>query len=432
MGERIIPRTSQPLEMIDPVDEVARRLRRFDETQNPAELWPGLTDAQRIRAAREIERVTRRVLAGDRGVRIDHDGAHEARALAIAGHTSGMGPLIGRWAEDGLVLGAPDVVAGFARHLEHARRRAVRMEAGTLPLLDALAHRGIRPLVLKGAHTARVYFEEPGVRRMNDVDLLVPLGSVADAEAALREARFVAASAALRPYKRDWIGGDVDPRLHSVEWSDARSRWMIELHASLDRAFEPGVVARLDGERHDVVPLDIAGRRVDALAPAPLLVTLACHCSQELDGSRLLRLVEMVRVIRVEQKAGRFAWDDVLALLARTDTARFTYPALALVERLAPGTIDARVLALGARTSTWAARHTVERLVPAGSSLDDRGIVRQLMWTRGPVGVGARVLRNVWPASFSRPGDVLRGWRIRLRRLRSGAMSLAAPDEREG
>jgi hypothetical protein len=151
--------------MTETVDDVARRLHRFAETQRPAELWPGLDDAERVRAAREIERVARCVLAGERGVRIGEDDGHTARALAVAGHTTGMGPVVGRWIESGAVVGAPAVVAGFARHLVHARRRAARMEAGIAPLLDALAARGVTPVVLKGAHTARVYFDDPGARR---------------------------------------------------------------------------------------------------------------------------------------------------------------------------------------------------------------------------------------------------------------------------
>jgi hypothetical protein len=143
-----------------------------------------------------------------------------------------------------------------------------------------------------------------------------------------------------------------------------------------------------------------------------------------------LRLIEMVQVIRTDEAAGRLRWDDCLGMMQRTRTARFSYPALALVEDLAPGSVDARVLALARSDSTWTARHTVARLTPAGGSPDDRGVLRQWMWTRGPVAVAQRVLRTVWPAAFTRPADVIPGWRVRLRRLQAGLLSLRAPDER--
>jgi hypothetical protein len=438
-----IPST-EPADRQDDVLDATRRLAAFQETQDPAALWPGLTDVTRAGAARELERVTRAVLAGAQTVVIDPHARHDAYALSIAGHTSGMGPVIGRWAEDGLVTGADPVLRCFARHLLHARRRRERIEREMLPVLDALTAAGITPTVLKGFHTGRVYFEEPAIRRMGDVDVLVLPDEIARAEASLSSMGFRPETAALRPYKRDWIGPGVDPRVFSVELLDARTKWTLELHASLDRIYHPGATARLDGERGrgpaSLHSFDIAGRHVRALSPPLLLVTLACHCSQELDGVRLMRLLEMVRVIRAEQFARpgaerlavAFDWDAVLGILERTGAARFTYPALALVEDLAPGTVDARVLDAGLRASTWAARHTVTRLAPAAGSLDHRGVLRQLMWTRGPVAILQRLLRNVWPASFARPSDVIPGWRVRLRRLRRGSLSFHAPDERGG
>jgi len=49
---------------------------------------------------------------------------------------------------------------------------------------------------------------------------------------------------------------------------------------------------------------------------------------------------------------------------------------------------------------------------------------------RGPVAILQRALRTLWPAAFTRPRDVLPGWRVRLRRLLAGVLTLAAPDER--
>jgi hypothetical protein len=311
--------------------------------------------------------------------------------------------------------------------LAHSRRRAARIAREAGPVFDALAAGGVTPVVLRGFHTSQVYFEEPGVRRMADVDVLVPPAAIARAEAALRALGFRPSTAPLRPYKRDWIGPTVNPAIFSVEHDDERNPWNLELHASLDRVFHPGAIARLDSESAHVESIEINGRALLVLRAPLLLLTLACHCSQELDTSRLLRLVEIVRVIRMP---GTLNWEEVLAMLRRTGVARYTYPAFALAEQLAPGTVDARVLDVGRRSSTWAARHTVARLVPAGGSPDRRGAVRQLMWTRGTVAVLQRLLRNVWPARFTRPGDVLAGWRGRWRRMRAGRLSLRAPDER--
>jgi hypothetical protein len=299
-----------------------------------------------------------------------------------------------------------------------------------LPAIDAFLARNIVPIVLKGFHTGRAYFGEPGARPMADVDLLVAPHEVAQSEKALESAGFRAHSDALRPYKRDWLGPDVEDRVYSVERSDPRSKWALELHASLDRVYHPGVAARLDAERAHTRHFDVAGRSLFVLAPAQTVVYLACHSSQELDSMRLIRIYELVAVIRAERAAGRLDWSEVIAILERTGAAGFTYPALALVEDLAPQTVDAGVLALARHASTAAARHTVPRLAPAGGSVDERAVLRQMMWTRGVVGVLQRFLRLFWPAAFDRPGDVPRGWAVRLRRIRRGILSFRAKNER--
>ena len=51
--------------------DLAIRLEGFARTQDPAMLWPGLTEAARVAASREMERVTRAVLAGQAPARID-------------------------------------------------------------------------------------------------------------------------------------------------------------------------------------------------------------------------------------------------------------------------------------------------------------------------------------------------------------------------
>lgn len=411
-------------------EELARRLEEFERTREPGTLWPGLTEAARVAAAHELERVTRLRLAGASAIQLDPARAHSPYALLVAGHTTGIGPVIGLWVERGFVVGTAERTTPFLRHLAHSRARGARMEREVLPAIDALLARGVTPVFLKGFHTSRVYFLEPGARRMSDVDMLIPPDRVAEVEDTLAALGFRPDTAALRPYKRDWIDSRIDPRHHSLELAHEASRWVLEVHASLDRLHHPGAVARLDSERGALDRLEIAGRTVNVLAPELLLVYLACHCSQELDGIRLLRLFEIVRVVRHERARHRLRWDAVLAMLERLRAAHFAYPAFALAEDLAPGTIDPRVLDVGRRASTWAARHTVPRLAPAGGSLDERGVLRQLMWTRGTVAIAQRVLRNIWPASFTKPRDVIPAWRVRLRRLRRGALSLSAPDER--
>ena len=306
---------------------VVARLQAYARTGDPSTVWPGLTDAARISALHNMERVTRAILTGRVGVRLDPDDTHTTYALLIAGHTSGIGTLLGRWIADGVATARPDAASGFSTQLAHSRRRVDRMAREVAPALDALEARGVKPVALRGFHTGRVYFEEPGVRRMSDIDLLVPPPLVGQAEAALRGIGFRPTTPVHRPYRRDWIWPVASSEIFSVELDDERNRWKLDLHASLDRLFHPGAVARLDSEPDHVEPIDIDGRPLLALRSPLLLLSLACHCSQELHANRLLRLVEIVRVIRADRASGRLDWDEFLSMTKRTGAARYAYPA---------------------------------------------------------------------------------------------------------
>lgn len=413
--------------LLDP-DAVASRMQRFDASRDPAELWPGLRESDRIAASREIERVTRIVLSGNARPAVkEFLGDY---ALLVAAHTTGMGPVLGGWIERGIVDASPRLRAPLLAHIQHSRLRTARIERELLPALDAILLAGITPLVLKGFHTARTLFEEPGERRMSDVDLFVHAAQLGDASCALANTGFVDRHSSLVSDKHEWVPRDADERTFSLELSDERSPWVLELHTSLQQNFHRGATAALDPLAAITREWSYAGRPLRVLTPAAQLVTLAAHCSRELDSSRLLRLYEIILLVRHNFAAGALDWTDVIDLLERTHSARFVYPALALAEQLAPGTVHRRVLEIGRAESTWAARHTVSRLVPAGGAIDELGFLRQVMWARGATAVLQRLQRFLWPAPYARLGHPEHGWRIRLRQLRAGRLSLLAPDER--
>lgn len=417
----------------EPDAEVTARLRRFTQTRDPRALWPHLTTPVHDAARASIERAVRAVLADDRhrNAPLDAEGEPGAQALGVAAFTTGTGALLARWIEDGRVR-APAAVAEVLRaHLHHGRQRAQRIERGVLPAFDALLARGITPVVVKGFHTARAYCEEPGVRPMADADVVVPPESVATAEAALEAAGFRPTTRAKSPYKREWKAVDVDERVFSVERPDARSRWQLELHASFDRDFfnRPGPGARLDSERQHVAPLRIAGRALLAPSQPLLLLVLACQLSSELGSMRLMRLIDLVRVVRTDRANGTLDWDEVLAAFRRTGAAQFTYPALAMAEDLAPGTIEPRVLEAARVASTWGARHVVDRLAPAGRTADSTSLIERFMWAESPWGILRGALGKV-ARSAAPNGRGVGQWRAFLRHIVNGRLTIGAPDER--
>lgn len=381
-------------------DELARRVARWDQTRRIDALWPGVDRGALQSAADALGAGVSAWLRGERAA-FDASLGRDRRALGIASMLTGAGPLVGRLLERDAADAPPGVAAPLAEHLAEGRARMARMRAGVVPALAALRDRAIRPVVMKGMHTAHVHFDDPGTRPIADVDVIVAPSEVGAAEQALAAAGFTPSQVVRTPYKRDWYPPDDDPRLHSLERFDARDRWKIELHAGVSfdyLAWMPLDLLDLGG----TVEWNGLGVPVLVAAPAPLVALLAIHASGELYGRRLLRLTELVLVVRREP---RLDWGEVEHLLDRAGALRLAYPALALVERLAPGTVEAATLANAARASSPFARRVVARLGVTSPLVDDHvALDERLMWTTGPRSVVSALVRPLLPE----PG---RGWR---------------------
>jgi hypothetical protein len=109
-----------------------------------------------------------------------------------------------------------------------------------------------------------------------------------------------------------------------------------------------------------------AGREAGYTLDQPLLALhLAVHAGHGLHNLTLLRLVELVLVIRNDTASGRLSWPDFAALATAADAFGYAYPALAFAEQLAPGTIPRHILSESARAASHRAVGIVRRLTPA-------------------------------------------------------------------
>jgi hypothetical protein len=382
------PDTDEPRE--DP-EVLAQRARAYQGSHDARVLWPELELSLLQPAADAIGKAVASRLDG-RPATLGAAGGHDAYAIGIASHLAGVGPLLGQWIERGALDVSEAVAAVLARHLSHGRRRVMRIADGLTPALARLLDAQITPTIIKGFHTAHVYFDEPGLRPLADVDVVVPPDEIARAEAALREAAFAPSLRIERPYKREWYPSDDDDRLRSLELFHAHDRWKLELHEAADFALLPRYGFRLDvGVRTE--KWIASGMPVRVPAQPLLTAMLAIHLSAELYTRRLLRLVELVFVIRRDRESGLFEWGDFEALLDECGARRFVYPALSLVEQLAPGTVDAAVLERCRRGATRLTRQVVEGCSPARPILHDTfSIAERLMWIANPRDLLVRVV----------------------------------------
>jgi hypothetical protein len=411
----------------NPDRDVTERLAHYARTGNPLALWPGLTDAALAAARATIGSAVREVLAGKKAT-LEPAGS-SVYALKVAAYTSGTSALLGRWIEDGRVRASSEVRDVFAQQLDQGRKRAARIEREVMPAIDALLARGITPIALKGFHVARAFHDEPGVRPAADVDLLVPPAQIPDAESALRDAGFEPSKARkTRPYNFHWIPVGISPHSFSVEGVDERNRWEIDLHDSFERRVGAWTVS-LDPERVHVHPFVVSGRSLLAPSQPLLLLALACQLSSELKSMRLMRLVDLVLVIRSDRARGQLDWNQVMSHVSRVGCAKLAYPALTLAEQLAPGLVDSALLAqLHSASNRWI-RASVARMSPSGGSSDKTSLTDALMWARGPVDA-AKILANlaVRGEPFSLRA-VVKSLRVLLRRIRAGMFSVGHADE---
>jgi hypothetical protein len=393
-------------------EEVAERFALAKRQGRSAWLWPDVTVSAWAAAMAELETAVRAVLGGARA-RL----GGERAAIGVACYTSGTGPLLGWWQERGAISAEPAIAPVLELHLAHNRRRVAQMESRAAGLVEALAGQGTAVAVLKGGHTGHAYFPHPATRPAADIDLLVAPTDVAAAEAVLSAADFVVQSRGAR--ESSWRTADVAPQPRSLTLVHADDPWSIDLHRSLDIFVSAGApLAALDVTR----PLE--GRR--RWPPAPqaivldqpaLLLHLATHAGAGLHNLTLLRLIELVLVVRQDLRARLLRWDEFLVAAARAGAAGYSYPALALAEKLAPGTVPAFVLARCAAAAPAPVRRIVGGLTPATAQRIDRAsITEHFMWSSGWMSrarqLGADLAppwRMLWSTYEKRAWRLLRG-----------------------
>jgi len=395
--------------------EVVERFRWARRRGAPAWLWPEVSPRAWREALLQIEFCVRVVLANDDAIIPLLDG--DPQAIGLAGYTSGVGPLLGLWIETGRLTASPAAASILALHLSHCRQRAERMQVAGERLIRALATAGVDTVVLKGAHTGPAYFPEHGVRPASDIDLLVNRADLGRAEAVLAAEGYELASRAQRESSWRIVGAAQHPR--SLTHVHADEAWTVDLHESLDLFVSAGApLAELDRLQ------PMAGRTPWALGPGAfaldqplLLLHLAVHAGAGLQNLTLLRLVELVLVIRQDEARGVLSWQAFADAGRRASSLGYAYPALCLAGTLAPGLVPQEVLDACAGAAPAGVRRVVASLTPGTAQRIDRtSVAEHFMWTSGLYARARQILADLAPAAGSWAGVwsiyEKRAWRL--------------------
>jgi hypothetical protein len=363
---------------LDPA-EVEARFAWARKRGQPGWLWPEI-EPQAWRAALSDILSTTSAMLGEGVVakRLDGDPA----AIGLAAYTSGMGPLLGLWLEQGTLTAATAIEPILALHLRHNRLRMDGLAREGRTIVHALAASGIRPMIVKGMHTAFVYFPEPGTRPCSDIDIVVAPRDMAGAERILAEEHFTIGAPVPRPYRRTCYPASESLLPRSLSFVHAEDPWSVDLHSSLDRFFSSTAVASLQRLAAET-PLHSWPPDHEALIlPQPLLTLhLATHASHGFISLTTLRLFELASVIRSDLAPGSLEWETLIAAGEAIDGLGFVYPAFAFVERLAPGTIPAGVLARCEAAAPMAVRRLVaQRDLVTAHRVDRWSLGEHFLW----------------------------------------------------
>jgi hypothetical protein len=391
--------------------EVHRRFALAHARGTPRWLWPEIPVERWAAGRRDIVRVTSEVLAG-RPAALDPRGETGADALGIAAYTLGMGPLLGHWIGSGALDAEPGTAALLALHLEHGRARARKMDAVLETALAALASAGVEATVIKGMHTARALFPEPGTRPMTDVDVVVDPARIPAAEGALAAAGFVRLDVAYqrRPYHADWRPAGEEVQLRSLMLTHRDDPLTVNLQDEFDRHPASGRVRLGTPGAADTGAMPGVRTPARVLAGPFLIAQLAAHAGEEREMLLLVRLVELVLAMQGADT------DALRAFLHARRVAHHVYPALALAERLAPGTLDPRFLAWMEAESGARVRAAVAALDLAMlQRMDARVAGGRSLTVRGPLDRVRAALD--WLVPYPAAGRVAEVYRLRWSRL---------------
>jgi len=372
-------------------------------------LWPEVAVRDWRWALLEIERACAAVLSEKHPCSLAADPA----AMALAGYTSGMGPMLGHWREHGLICLPSAPAEACALQLRANSVRMKRLLAYAKALTACLAADGITATVLKGAHTARSYFPQPGCRPMSDIDILV---SPNDADAAQRVLQPLGYRQTARTsLETTWVHADAAVEPRTTRSLEADDPWAIDLHLSLDIPGPPGAApARLSQARYATTPCE-ALPGADHLAQPMLLLHLAAHAGSGFHNLTLLRLLEIVLVARADAANGSLCWEEFADLGAATGALPFAFPALALARQLSPDDIPREIVERCSQAAPPRISRLVDQLRPATAHRIARPTLREhFAWTSGPGGWLRRLAADILPE----PGSLRRSVAIHASRAR--------------
>ena len=283
--------------------------------------------------------------------------------LAVTALALGLAPLL-QFRLEGWGARLPDARAqaklDFARQAETARQVARRAQ-----LAETLARLPAVPIVLKGAYLAECVYPAPGLRPMNDIDLLFKPADLPGVAAALHKLGYGSKD------KSPEVGPGITKHTSTFQragaaaatpnpYLSASGSRMIEPHRSLEESWFGLKCDLTPGMWERSQPIELVGQAARALSPADTLLHLCVHLAFHLImGSPSFVQLADVAVFAERVKVD---WTEFDARARSRQAQGYAYAALRLAQRALAAPVPAEVIARLGAASPPAVRAAAERL----------------------------------------------------------------------
>jgi hypothetical protein len=236
----------------------------------------------------------------------------EQVAFIAANH--GVAPLLYHRLQNGLRDLPAHVAQALREEYLNNTARTMRLEHELARLLGVFNTAGIPTVLLKGIPLARVLYDQPGLRTMSDIDLLVCQADLERSHLALQ----VAGYACLDTRREVW-----QSKRH-FQYSIPGGGGLFELHWDLANAIH-GVQVDLAGLWSRALLSAVSGQPCLVMHPVDQLLHLCLHCSIHTYNLTLRMLVDIAEFVR---KHREIDWNALGSRAAQWGITRPVYVTL--------------------------------------------------------------------------------------------------------
>jgi hypothetical protein len=221
-----------------------------------------------------------------------------------------------------------------AAYHENAARNLV-IQSQLSSIISALRSEDIPCIILKGAHLSAVFYKNQALRKMSDIDLLVPVSLVGRAAEALSSLGYSTSDS--YKYNVDWEKVD-----HHLPLTSKPLSMPVEIHWSI---ILPGLCPGIDNDHHAIwersVKIRIGNVDTFGLCAEDLVLHLSFHACKHYFEHGLRPLIDLVHIISDGED---ILWQELVARSHQWGVNRSLYLVLRLAKELTGAEVPFEVL----------------------------------------------------------------------------------------